>query len=115
MKYVKFPYAGILGMDYHYPKQRDPKVGEYFDQEVMSAFIDWNNKVMAPGKLDKKTKELIAVACTYMTQCPYCIEGHAKAAVKAGASKEELAEVIQIAMALAAGSKVAHRNFALDV
>lgn len=102
-------------MDYHYAKKRDPKVIEYFDEEVMKAFMDWNSKVMAPGKLDKKTKELVAVACTYMTRCPYCIEGHAKAAVKAGATKEELAEVIQIAMALAAGARIAHRNFALDV
>jgi len=102
-------------MDYHYAKERDPKVLEYFDEEVMKAFMDWNSKVMAPGKLDKKTKELVAVACTYMTRCPYCIEGHAKAAIKAGATKEELAEVIQIAMALAAGARIAHRNFALDV
>lgn len=102
-------------MDYHYAKERDPKVMEYFDEEAMKAFMDWNSKVMAPGKLDKKTKELVAVACAYMTRCPYCIEGHAKAAIKAGATKEELAEVIQIAMALAAGARIAHRNFALDV
>jgi len=102
-------------MDYHYAKERDPKVIEHFDEEVMKAFMDWNSKVMAPGKLDKKTKELVAVACTYMTRCPYCIEGHAKAAIEAGATKEELAETIQIAMALAAGARIAHRNFALDV
>jgi alkylhydroperoxidase/carboxymuconolactone decarboxylase family protein YurZ len=50
-----------------------------------------------------------------MTRCPYCIEGHAKVAIKAGATKEELAEAIQIAMALNAGAVIAHRNFALDV
>ncbi len=102
-------------MDYHYAKTRDPSAMGYFDEDTMKAFSDWNDRVMAPGELDKKTKELIAVACAYMTRCPYCIEGHAKAAVEAGASKEELAEVIQIAMALAAGARIAHRNFALDV
>lgn len=102
-------------MDYHYAKKRDPRVNEYFDKEVMDAWSNWNNLVMAPGKLGKKTKELIAVACTYMTRCPYCIEGHAKAALEAGASKEELAEAIQIAMALSSGAVIAHRNFALDV
>jgi AhpD family alkylhydroperoxidase len=102
-------------MDYHYAKKRAPKVNEYFDKDVMEAWSTWNDLVMAPGKIDKKTKELIAVACTYMTRCPYCIEGHAKAALKAGASKEELAEAIQIAMALSSGAVVAHRNFALDV
>lgn len=35
--------------------------------------------------------------------------------MKAGASKEEIAEVIQIAMALSSGAQVAHRNIALDV
>ncbi len=102
-------------MDYHYAKKRDPKVGKYFDKEVMDAWVDWNTKVFKPGQLDKKTKELVAIACTYMTRCPWCIEGHAKAAIKAGASKEEIAEVIQIAMALSSGAPIAHRNFALDV
>ena len=88
---------------------------EYFDEETLKAFRDWNGRVMAPSELDRKTKELVAVACAYMTRCPYCIEGHAKAAIKAGATKRELAEVIQIAMALAAGARIAHRNFALDV
>jgi alkylhydroperoxidase/carboxymuconolactone decarboxylase family protein YurZ len=41
--------------------------------------------------------------------------GHTKAALKAGATKEEVAEVIQIAAALNAGAAIAHRNFALDV
>jgi AhpD family alkylhydroperoxidase len=102
-------------MDYHYSKERDPEVGKYFDPEVMRAWADWNRKVFEPGKLDVKTKELIAIACTYMTRCPWCIEGHSKAAIKAGATKDEIAEVIQIAMALSSGAPVAHRNFALDV
>ena len=102
-------------MDYHYSKERDPEVNKYFDKDVMMAWADWNRKVFEPGKLDKKTKELVAIACTYMTRCPWCIEGHAKAAIKEGATKEEIAEVIQIAMALSSGAPVAHRNFALDV
>jgi AhpD family alkylhydroperoxidase len=102
-------------MDYHYAKRRDPRVNEYFDKETIDAWVKWDELVFKPGKIDTKTKQLIAVACTYMTRCPYCIEGHAKAAIKEGATKEELAEVIQIAMALSSGAAVAHRNFALDV
>ena len=60
-------------MDYHYAKERDPKVMEYFDEETLKAFRDWNGRVMAPSELDRKTKELVAVACAYMTRCPYCI------------------------------------------
>jgi AhpD family alkylhydroperoxidase len=102
-------------MDYHYSKERDSGARKYFDKDVMRAWADWNSKVFEPGKLDVKTKELVAIACTYMTRCPWCIEGHAKAAIKAGATKEEIAEVIQIAMALSSGAPVAHSNFALDV
>ena len=104
-----------MSMDYHYSKERDPEVTKYFDQDVMRAWADWNRKVFEPGKLDKKTKELVAIACTYMTRCPWCIEGHAKTAMKEGATKEEIAEVIQVAMALSSGAPVAHRNIALDV
>jgi len=46
---------------------------EYFDEETLKAFRDWNGRVMAPSELDRKTKELVAVACAYMTRCPYCI------------------------------------------
>lgn len=102
-------------IDDFYAKKRDHGVNEYFDSDAMEAFADWNRKVFAPGKLDRMTKELVAVACTYLTQCPYCIEGHTKAVLKASSSKEEIAEVIQIAAALNAGMAIAHRNIALDV
>jgi len=102
-------------MDYHFPKSRDPKVFEYFDKETMQAFGKWNELVFKEGKLDRKTKELVAVACTYMTRCPYCIEGHTGAALKAGATQEEVAEVIQVAMSLSAGACIAHRDIALTV
>ena len=85
----------FLGVNNSYAKTRDPATMGYFDEETMKSFTDWNCRVMAPGELDRKTKELVAVACAYMIRCPYCIEGHAKAAVEAGASKEELAEVIR--------------------
>ena len=102
-------------MDYYYEKERDPRAYEHFDQETLGAFREWNRRVFAPGRLDKRTKELVAVACTYITRCPYCIAGHTKAALEAGATKEEVAEVIQIAAALNAGASMAHRNIGLDV
>lgn len=102
-------------MAYYYKKTRDPKVFEHFDKETLEAFGKWNALVFKDGRLDRKTKELVAVACTYMTRCPYCIEGHTGAALKAGATREELAEVIQIAMSLSAGACIAHRDMALTV
>jgi len=101
-------------MDYYYVKKRERGVTKYFDPKVLETMAAFNDQVFKPGKLDVKTKELIAVAATYMTRCPYCIESHAKKALKAGATKEELAEVIAIAASLGMGASMAHMNFALD-
>ena len=105
----------MVDKEYYYAKDRDSGVNRFFDPEAMKAFTEWNGRVFAPGKLDKKTKELVVVACTYLTRCPYCIGGHTRAALEAGATKEEVAEVIQIAAALNAGASIAHRNIALEV
>jgi AhpD family alkylhydroperoxidase len=101
-------------MDYFYVKKRSREVTKYFDQATLKAWGAYNDEAFKPGKLDVKTKELVAVACTYITRCPYCIESHAKKALKAGATRQELAEVIAIAAALNAGASMAHMNFALE-
>ncbi|SEQ53671.1 alkylhydroperoxidase AhpD family core domain-containing protein [Solimonas aquatica] len=65
------------------------------------------------GALPQKYRELIAVAVALSTQCPYCIEAHVKAAKKAGASAEELAETSFIAAALRAGAASLHGAMAM--
>ncbi len=74
------------------------------------AFLDFNKAALADGALPAKTKELIAVAVAHTTQCAYCIEVHVKAARKAGATDEELAETAMVAAALRAGGAVAHAS-----
>jgi alkylhydroperoxidase/carboxymuconolactone decarboxylase family protein YurZ len=41
-------------------------------------------------------------------QCPYCIDGRTKAALRAGASREELIEAIWVTAAVRAGGVSAH-------
>jgi AhpD family alkylhydroperoxidase len=65
------------------------------------------------GKVPAKYRELIAIAVAHTTQCPYCMEVHTKAAKKAGASKEEVAEAIFVAAALRAGGAAAHGSMAM--
>lgn len=60
------------------------------------------------GAIPQKQRELIAVACAHVTQCVYCLDVHVKAAVDAGASREEIAEAALIAAALRAGGAGAH-------
>ena len=65
------------------------------------------------GAVPKKYRELIAVAVAVTTQCPYCIEVHAKAAKAAGATREELVETAFVASALRAGGAATHGAMAL--
>ena len=50
----------------------------------------------------------MAVAVALTTQCPYCLEIHRDAALKAGATPEQLVEVTFIAAALRAGAAITH-------
>ncbi len=70
--------------------------------------------MFADGALPAKTKQLIAVAVAHVTQCPYCIKGHTKAALRAGASREELMEAIWVAAEMRAGGAYAHSILAIE-
>jgi AhpD family alkylhydroperoxidase len=74
----------------------------------MGAFNAFNEAVFKDGALPVKVKEMIAVAVALTTQCPYCIEIHAKKAKAAGCTDAELAEVTLVAAALKAGGAVTH-------
>ena len=80
---------------------------------VEDAFRAFSQKVFADGALPAKTKQLIAVAVAHVTQCPYCIKGHTKAAQKLGATPEEIMEAIWVAAEMRAGGAVAHATLAL--
>ncbi len=58
----------------------------------------WNSikEVMAPGKLDALTKELIAIAVSATNNCEYCIYSHTAAARKQGMDDEMLGELMAV-------------------
>ena len=76
-------------------------------------FVAFDKAAMADGAIPAKTKELIALGVAMTTQCPYCIEIHAKKAREAGASDREIAEVVAIAAALRAGAAITHGTHAM--
>lgn len=82
--------------------------------EIHDAFLAFSKKVVADGALPAKTKQLIAVAVAHVTQCPYCIRGHTRGAIRHGATREELMEAIWIAAEMRAGAAYAHSLLALD-
>jgi AhpD family alkylhydroperoxidase len=69
--------------------------------------------VFANGALTAKTKRLIAVAVAHVTQCSYCIKGHSKAALRHGATRQELMEAIWVAAEMRAGGAHAHTTISL--
>jgi AhpD family alkylhydroperoxidase len=81
---------------------------------IHEAFTNFSARVFAEGALPVKTKQLIAVAAAHITQCPYCIRSHAKAALRSGASAAEVMESIWVAAEMRAGAAFAHSVVALD-
>jgi AhpD family alkylhydroperoxidase len=81
---------------------------------IHDAFTAFSESVFAEGALPTKTKQLIAVAAAHVTQCPYCIRGHTKAALRHGATAEEIMEAIWVAAEMRAGASYAHSALALD-
>ena len=82
--------------------------------EIEAAFRQFSQTVFRDGALPAKTKQLIAVAVAHVTQCPYCIRGHTKAALRQGATPEELMEAIWVAAEMRAGGAYAHSALALE-
>jgi AhpD family alkylhydroperoxidase len=81
--------------------------------ETEKAFQAFSRQVFADGALPGKLKQIIAVAVAHVTQCPYCIRGHTKAALRHGATPQELMEAIWVAAEMRAGGAYAHSTVAL--
>jgi AhpD family alkylhydroperoxidase len=64
--------------------------------------------------LDAKTRELIAIAVGVTRQCDGCITTHVHAARKLGASAEEIAEALGVAIAVNAGAALVYSARAMD-
>lgn len=69
-------------------------------------FVEFAQQVYEDGTLDRKTKELIAVATASVGRCPHCTEGHIEGAKEAGASEEEIAEALAVAWTQGSGTQV---------
>lgn len=92
--------------------KRLPEIKD-LDPKSFKSFVKFDSESLKENVLDVKTKELIAVASAHVTGCPYCINDHVKTAKKIGVKKEELTEAIMVAVALKAGSAMAHGIIAL--
>ena len=71
--------------------------------QVMKAFSDLGRAATADGVLDKKTKELIALAVSVAARCDPCIGFHTQALAKLGATRQELDETLGITTYMGGG------------
>jgi AhpD family alkylhydroperoxidase len=76
------------------------------DPRMRKIYFQFYQETYKVSALDRKTKELVAIAASLASHCKGCLEGHIKKALKYGATKEELSETISITMGVAAASIV---------
>ncbi len=97
-------------------------MGELYDEEYLKAselykkqigavgdaYNAWKTQAMNAGAIDKKTKELMALAAACAIQCEYCIDSHAQKAKAYGATPQEIAETIAVAGVVKVGATISY-------
>ena len=97
-------------------KALNPAVGELNKSApvAMKAFHELGASALAAGALDTKTKELMAVAISVAVRCDPCVTYHVAAARKQGATREEIAETVGLAVYMGAGPSAMYAAQALE-
>lgn len=97
-------------------KDMDPLVGalRQGQPDLMKGFSTMAQAALKANALDAKTKELIALAISVAVRCDACITYHARAAVKHGATRDEILETMGMAVYMGAGPSVMYAAQALE-
>ncbi len=82
--------------------------------DVMNGFSALSQAATKDGVLDKKSKELIAIALAVANHCPGCIGFHSQTLVKLNASREELLETLSMAVYMGGGPSLMYAAEALE-
>jgi len=82
--------------------------------DVVRAYAGLHHANAKAKHLDPKTRELIALAAAITLKCDGCIDAHAEGALRAGASKEEIVEVIGVTVSVNAGAAMVFSARAID-
>jgi len=86
-------------------ERKQPRVAEAFGKLFQASFTE--------GVLPLKIKELIAMCMSLAVNCPECAKGHAEQAVKNGATEDEIAEALAVAL-IFVGGPVFRRSKAIE-
>jgi AhpD family alkylhydroperoxidase len=98
-----------------YRQQLVAAVGELgkLNPDIVKGYITLSAGQKA-GHLDEKTRELVALAVAITLRCDGCITVHTAAARERGATREEIAEVLGVAVSVNAGAAVVYSTRVLD-
>lgn len=99
-----------------YRRQISSAVGEIakVSPDTVRGYVQLGGAGAKTGKLDPKTRELIALAVAVTRQCDGCITVHTDAAVRHGATREEIIEALGVAVAINAGAALVYSARTLD-
>lgn len=82
--------------------------------DTVKGYVQLSQAGEKTGLFDAKTRELMALAVAVALRCDGCITVHTAAARKAGATKEEIAEALGVAVAISAGAALVYSTRTLD-
>jgi len=82
--------------------------------DTIKAYIELNSAGQKKNLLGAKTRELIALAVAVTLRCDGCITVHTEAAIKNGATKEEIAEALGVATTVNAGAALVYSARVMD-
>ncbi len=99
-----------------YQKELMARIGEIgkLSPDTLRGYQALSTAGQKTGKLDAKTRELIALAVAVTRQCDGCITVHTDAAAKHGATVEEIAEALGVAIAVNAGAAMVYSARVMD-
>jgi AhpD family alkylhydroperoxidase len=100
-QYRQQVFAGVTGLSKLSP-------------ETVKGYVALGGAGQKTGHLDAKTRELIALAVAISLRCDGCITVHTEAARKLGATKEEIAEALGVAVSVNAGAAIVYSTRTLD-
>ncbi len=82
--------------------------------DAMKGFGALSRAVKEGGTLSVKEKEFVALGISVAVRCEPCIAFHVEALMKAGATREELGDVLAMSIQMGGGPAVMYAGKALD-
>jgi AhpD family alkylhydroperoxidase len=116
LHYVKIG-GNIMMMDWNqYHKEVGARIGDLMklSPDTVRGYQTLSAANSKTSKLGEKTRQLISLAVAVTTHCDGCIVVHTDAALKAGATKEEIAEALGVAVGMNAGAALVYSSRVLD-